>query len=519
MFKRICFLYLVSLIGLFSGTINRCLATTYDTVTPAKQNVISLIGTGKYTEADAATNKLIADFVNSPGADEAVHQIALKHQEVKNYQKTIDLSRSVITNWPQSKHAGWAQMDIVMANLYLKNETSAKAEIGTLISRYKDDPNLPRMLYIINQEYKSADYAQILKQNFNSVSSAKIQLAILNADILAKIESGDRTAGRDIDQMMAEFSSDADFPEMLLTIAQAFSWKHQYEQAGNICQKIIQLYPTSQIAAKAQQCISKTGQINNIATTLINSGDYGKVGKAVEELIAKFGDEVDTPATVFDIANKLESAGKFALAKQVYEQIIWRYPKDKFADMSRIAVQRTKGLALDESGDETSAKSIFDSVFKDFQGHSYLPANVIWTAEGYYRRACKAQDRGDDVSAKRLFDKAINILDIVNTSFSSSEEVPNACFLAGDCYRRLGDYQKSIESYQKVVDRSPSYSRAGRALFMVGRNLEDMQTLGLASGPEVDEAITAAYKRLIKDYPNCDTVKLAENCLNQHNAK
>jgi TolA-binding protein len=519
MIKKSLFISLVLFGIVFYQPGGDCFAAAADTLTPAKQNVISLIVTGKYAEADAATNKLIADFANSPGADEAVHQIALKHQEVKNYQKTIELSRRVITNWPQSPQAGWSQMDIVMANLYLKNETAAKAEIGTLVSHYNNDPNLPKMISIIAQAYRKEDFGQILKQNFNSGSPAKIQLAILNADILAKIESGDRTSGRDIDKMMADFSSDADLPEMLLTIAQQLSWWHQYEQAGNICRQIVQRYPTSSSAAKAQQRISKTGQINNIVSQLINSGDYGKVNKAVEELIERFGDEEDTPSTIYDIAGKLESACQFTLARQIYGEVVARYPNDKYADLCRIAAQRTRGLALDESGDEAGAKIIFDGIASDFKGHSYLPANAMWTAEGYYRRAFKAEQRGDHDKSKTLYSKTIQTLDIIITNFSSSEEVPNACLLAGDCYRRLSDFQKSIEFYKKVVDKYPADRRAGLALFMVGANLQDMQTLELLSGPEVDEAIKAAYQRLIKDYPNCDTVKFAKNWLDQHNVK
>jgi TolA-binding protein len=207
------------------------------------------------------------------------------------------------------------------------------------------------------------------------------------------------------------------------------------------------------------------------------------------------------------------------LAKQVYEQVVWRYPKDGFADLSRIAAQRVKGLALDENGDEAGAKAVLDGVSKDFKGHAYLPANLMWTAEGYYRKACKAEQQNDSARSKKLFDKALQTFDMVMTNFPASDEIPNACFLAGECYNHLGEYKKSMESYQKVVDKYPADSRAGRSLFMVGRNLEEMQASGLVSGPEVDEAITATYKQLIKNYPNCDTVKLAENRLNRHNPK
>ena len=528
MIKKYLFISL-ALIGLiFYQMTDYCFAATSDTLAPAKQNVISLIGTGKLAEADTATNKLIADFNNSPGVDEAIQQIAEKHRIVKNYQKAIELSRYVITNRPQSNRAVWSQMEIVMSNMLLGNEESVRSEITTLSTNYSSDPNLPWTLYAIGEQYRWAQnydqarelYEKIIREHPDIECATKARIALINSDIIANINAGDfASAEKLVDKMLTDFPADSYLPEILLYIGQKFSWSHQYEQASNVFQQIIQRFPTSPIAAKAKQCISKTGQITDIVSKSIESGDYSKAGKAVDELIAKFGDEADTPATIYDIAGRLESAGQFALARHAYEQIIWRYPKDGFADMSRMGVQRTKVLALDESGDLTSAQSTFNGILNDFNGHPYLPAHVMWTAEDYYRKACKAQEQGDIVNTKKYFDKTLQTLDVVNTKFPASTEIPNALYLAGDCYRRLGEYQKSVEFYQKIVDKYPADGRAGRSLFMVGCNLEDMQTLGFASGPEVDEAITAAYKRLIKEYPNCDTVKFAENWLKQHNAQ
>lgn len=520
MFKKIFVLCLVLLGGLFLGTIRDCFAVEGDGIEQAKQNVISLIGTGKFANADTATNKLIVDFNNSPGVDVAIHQIALKHQEAKNYQKTIDLSRWIITNCPQSANAAWAQMDIVIANLSLGNGTAVQTEVETLIGRYKDNPDLPKMIYIIGQGYKSETFVQILKQNFGPQSSAEFRLAILNADAMAKIESGDFDAARKaVNTMIAEFSSDADLPEMLLTIAQQLSWRHQYEQAGNICKQIVQQFPDSPCAVKAKQCISKTGQITNIVSKLIESGDYGKVSKAVEELIAKFGDETDTPSTIYDIAGKVESAGQFALAGQVYGQIIWRYPKNDFADMSRMGVQRTKVLALDESGDEAGAKATFDGVFKDFKGHSYLPSNVMWTAEGYYRRACKAKETGDTILAKKLFDKTMQTVDVVLTQFPASEEVPNALYLSAECHYQLNDYQKSAEIFQKVADGYPNFQMASNALFMVAESHQVLKKSGAVSESQADAKTRSAYEKLLQKYPGSPSAVVAQRWLDKTGSK
>ena len=177
----------------------------------------------------------------------------------------------------------------------------------------------------------------------------------------------------------------------------------------------------------------------------------------------------------------MESAGQFALARHAYEQIIWRYPKDGFADMSRMGVQRTKVLALDESGDEAGAKAAFDGVFNDFNGHSYLPAHVMWTAEGYYRMACKAEQQGDNARSKKLFNKSLQTLDVVNTKFPTSEEVPNALYLSAECHYQLNDYQAALNLFQNVTDGYPKSQMAGNALYMVAQSNQMLKESGAIS--------------------------------------
>ena len=488
-----------------------------DTLDQAKQNVISFIETRDFTNADAATAKLIADFSGKPSFDEAIHQIALKHQEVKNYQKEIELSRYIITNLPDSYNAVWAQLDIVMANLYLRNETAAQTEIGVLINRYKDNPALPRMISIIGLEYRKEGFGQILKQNFNSESPAGIRLAILDADTMLKIESKDYTAaGQNVDKMIADFSSDPDLPEILSPIAQQFVWWHQYEQAGNIYKQIAEKFPTSPYAYKAKKSINKTGQVAGLISSLIEKNDYSKVSNVVNELINNFGDEPDTPSAIYDIAVKLEEAGKYALARQVYEQLVWRYADSKHADMAKLAVPRTKLLAFDETGDETSANSIFDAMLQDFKDHSYLPSSVILTAEGYYRRSQKTKEKDETFPANRLINKTMQTANIVKARWPNSIEVPNALFLVGECHYQLKDYQKSADIFQQVVDGYPNSEMAVNALFMVAESYRTLKETGGVSQSEADLKIRSAYEQLLQKYPNSPLVDSAQRWLNKN---
>jgi len=265
--------------------------------------------------------------------------------------------------------------------------------------------------------------------------------------------------------------------------------------------------------------MTKAGQTNNIASALIDSADYGKVVSAVDELIAKFGDEADTPAAVYEIANRLEAMGQFAIARQVYGQIVWRYPKDSFADMSRIGVERTKVLAFEEIGDETSADSTFNNILNDFKDNSYLPSHVMWTAEGYYKMACKAREKGDVTLTKKLFDKTTTTLNVVLTQFSGSTEVPNALYLSAECHYQLNDYQVAADLFQKVADGYPKFQMAGNALYMVAQSNQNLKESGVISQSQSDTATKIAYEQLLQNYPNCNDAKLAENWLDQHNTK
>ena len=398
--------YLVLLFGFYGGILSSGFADTGDKYNQEKSQIFSLIKSGDYAKANSATEQLIANYSVDPNLDEVIHQIAMKYHEVKNYEKEIELSRYVITNWPKSKHAVWAQMDIVMANLLLGNDANAQKEVKTLITNYSDDPNYALTLCIIGQGYRNDTYGQILKEHFRDGKDKKVKLAILNSEAMSKLEVGDYSMARaSVDKMISECATDGNLPMVLFTLAQQFVWTHQYEQAGNMYKHIIQHFPDSPYAIKAQQQISKTGKVTNVASALIESGSYDQVGKAVDELITKFGDEPDTPATLYHIAGRLEELGQFAPARYVYEQIVWRYPKEEFAAMSRMGVQRTKILAFEEMNDVAGEKAAFDKMLSDFNGHSYLPSSVVWTAEGYYRKALKFDNGGDNAGARKYFEE------------------------------------------------------------------------------------------------------------------
>ncbi len=85
--------------------------------------------------------------------------------------------------------------------------------------------------------------------------------------------------------------------------------------------------------------------------------------------------------------------------------------------------------------------------------------------------------------------------------------------LAGQAYRKLGQYGKSAACYQRIADNYPESRLAGHSLFMVGRNYEELKKAGAVSESEADAKTKAAYEQLLEDYPDCKAAAIARRWL------
>jgi TolA-binding protein len=111
------------------------------------------------------------------------------------------------------------------------------------------------------------------------------------------------------------------------------------------------------------------------------------------------------------------------------------------------------------------------------------------------------------------------IFERVAREFPGTTPVPKACRSAGDCYRKLGEYEESIRCYKKVVDDYPDFETAWNALFQIGRNYEDLKKSGAIAKSEVDAKIKAAYEQLLEKYPSCPGARHARRWLSRYNSK
>jgi tetratricopeptide (TPR) repeat protein len=103
--------------------------------------------------ANAATEKLIADFSGNDDIAEVVDDVADAYRKVGKYDKAFALYSRIVQTWPKSEQAIRSQACIAQVNIELGREEAAEAAIEKLIADFKNHRELPRRLCFIAEEY------------------------------------------------------------------------------------------------------------------------------------------------------------------------------------------------------------------------------------------------------------------------------------------------------------------------------------------------------------------------------
>ncbi|MDH4241771.1 MAG: tetratricopeptide repeat protein, partial [Phycisphaerae bacterium] len=117
----------------------------------------SYLALGNDPNAEAATDKLLADFNDNPLIAGAVWVTAQFCRDLKKYEKANRLYQHVVDKWPNSEHAILSQMGMSEVDvLYLidsGNDTAAHQALDSLIADFNDHPALPKHLFVIGEQY------------------------------------------------------------------------------------------------------------------------------------------------------------------------------------------------------------------------------------------------------------------------------------------------------------------------------------------------------------------------------
>jgi TolA-binding protein len=477
----------------------------------AMTEAMSLIMSGKYAEAKAVTDKMDVDFAGNHDLPEALFWIAERYQRVDKFEEARQTYQQIIENYPGSPFANkaklWLSRTDVSSLIVSGNYAGAQEALDKMVADFAKSPDLPEELFWTTERYERASRFVEAKHNYQRIMhnfpynpyAKRAKLGISRADVMSVIASQDyQKAEESLNKFVTDFNSHSDMPWSLYSIADRHKKINRSEDVNRIYRQILQNYPDSLYASKVR-------------------AELGILPE--QETQKQFSTEAEKNAIeLYRLARQYEDSNDITLAKQTYERVINEYPGTIKAENSVLDIHRLEIREKLEAGDTDQAGVLIDKLVADFKTHPYLSTNIFRAAEVCYKRAYSQEKNNNTTETRQNLNAALKLLNIVINQLPTSQDVSYSLYLAGYCHYQLGDYQKSADMFQRVVDDYPGYELAWNALFMAAESYQGLKRAGAMSPDEADSKTRAAYVRLLQTYPDCSAAIAAQNWLGKHKA-
>jgi TolA-binding protein len=383
----------ILLVGLFALITTICFAEE-ESLYKVRVNVCSLIDSGRYADAASATDKLVADFSGNTGLPESLYWIAERYERYDKFDETKRLYQQVVQNYSNNEWVNKSSLGIARANIksliVAGKYDSAKTAIEGFIAEYKSNPDLPEALFWITERFQRLDrledakiYYQRIIRDFPDNAWAKSSALCLSRINIASLLVSQEIdlAGTAIDKFAADFKDDPDLPEALFWIAERLQRLDRFEEAKRNFQRVIDNYPSSSWAGKANFWLSRVTIIS-----LIVSQDFDRAKSALDKFMADYAGDSDYPETLYWIAERYERLGRFDEANIIYTQLSQKFTSNIWTDKAKLGVSRANVMALIVSEKYDQAKDVLNKLVADFSGNPRLPATLYWITERYRRQ-------------------------------------------------------------------------------------------------------------------------------------
>lgn len=437
-------------------------------------------------------------------------ELATADNFVKNgqYAQAEPIYQQIITANPGTDNALNAQKGLVILYENWKPQEAGTA-LGKIISDFSGNPKAVLAVCDIavhynnlNQGDKAKRYYQCVADTWPSDEQAMWSLfAVAKINMAGGDDAGVHTAYQ---RIISNYSSNENAAAIVYEIAES------YRQA----EKNLIALPYYKYVA--DNCAGKDFAVfcqMYVVTLNFTMGNDEAAKLALKKLLMDYSSSDKLATAVWEVSQCCRKLNKFNRLDEFYQYALDTAGQGEYMLWPLLG----KAGAKIWLGDYNSVDGILNQLSANYSQHPYIANALALIGEEYYLKSFDLVSKGQ--SGKDCLQKAVPIWEKVVNEHSSSSEAPRVCCWLGDCYRRLSNYQKSNEFYNKVVDTYPQYEYAWHALFMVGQTYESMGKTGVMPQAEADVQIKAVYKRILEEYPDSMAVMHASNWLNRHNSK
>jgi len=305
---------------------------------------------GNLEAAQAATDKALTGFANNVYIAFVGYEIAYHYQHFKNYEEAKKLYQYVIDRWPeQTDYVRWCQGGLEEIKFALANQAAsdselrakvesakssiakydmeaAEAVINELLTKYPKDPRIAELLFEIAEQLQKLGKYEKARQLHQyvvdtwpqHVSAMWSQAGVAICHIgLGNMEDAEAATQK----LLADYSGNDRIAETFYHITAEYLRYEYYQQAQELCQRIVDSWPDDKVAPVAQmriaQCYEKLKDVNNLPESEANlqiEGAYKEVIERYPESTSVAGAATALGWLTFNQARWDDAAHHFQLA-------------------------------------------------------------------------------------------------------------------------------------------------------------------------------------------------------------
>ena len=449
------------------------------------------IRSGNLTAADQLLDKLKNDYSTQPELNENIYYFGHSYWNERKFDKAKEVYQLVFDKSNGSDLEFKSLAKIICCQIRLSDYSSADQMIDEIINNYSQHADLNTALAGFAYQYqeqkefdKAKEYYQFVLQNSSDVELAyKGQLGVMQCEKELGNYAGALAA---FEELWTNHSSAKGF----------------VEKATHVCGDILSFEAPDTVLPYVDRALEVAEDIKTVMMLLqfkakchIDLGQ-SEQAQAVSQQIELYSDKEYYPGVQLALACVYRNNGQYEKAMEIYNNVLQSSTDDTkkidaHAGVAAVAVLR------DNDSDVTAA---IEALRTNFAGHEMLAWAVFVIGEEYYKKVSQMENKGLKIESEECFQKAITVWEKVRSIESTTIYPAHAWYFSGFAYKKMGNYTKTIEYYQEVVDRWPDYQYAWSAQCMIGECYEKLITQGILSEGETEPLIEQAYKLVIENY-------------------
>jgi TolA-binding protein len=283
---------------------------------------------GDFTAAEAAVEKLLADYPNHKDLAQAFKWLGEDYRRMKQYDRARQCYQLVIDRYPGNKFAIFSYAGIAGIDIDLGDDAAVQTALDTLIADFNEHPDLPEAVFVIGEQY----YYKAFDDNKKCIKVKSQEYLYKAKDIWERIIA-QWPESKSIGLKHAQYFT-----------AVCYRRFGEYEKAITHYQNVVDNWPDYQYAWSAQYLIGSCYEKLKYYNSLPESESDPKIEQAYKAVVENYPDSAMVPSASLKLGYLNLKRGQKIEAVQYFVLFLaTARPNDPRIESVEIQLEQLKG--------------------------------------------------------------------------------------------------------------------------------------------------------------------------------